>query len=225
MGYLLLLEIHLRNRCPQHGLGSQPGHGYPAHLRNDGNRPGGPGVGLQHIDRVFENGILYVHQPHHFQFDGNTAGVLPDCVDMLGRQADGGYHAGRIPGMDTGQLDMFHHGRDKSVGAVGNGIGFHLDGVVQKLVDEHRLLRGNLLHSGTQVTIEHLVVVNDFHASAAKDIRRPDHEGVTDALGDFECLVIAPRHARFGLGNPEPAHNLPETIPVFGQVDCFRGGP
>ena len=63
---------------------------------------------------------------------------------MFFRNTDGRQHARRVTRMDAGQLDVLHDSRDESIRAVGDGIGFHFDGVFQKLINQDRPLRRDI---------------------------------------------------------------------------------
>ena len=46
--------------------------------------------------------------------------------------------------MDSGPLDMLHHGRDKGLPTIANGVGLHLNGFLQKPVDDDGAFRAGL---------------------------------------------------------------------------------
>ena len=125
--------------------------------------------------------------------------------------------------MDAGQLDVLHDRRDEGVRAVGNGVGLGFDGVFQELVDQDGALRGDI-HGRGHIAPEHLLVVNHFHAPAAQDIGRPDHQGIADPPGHLQGLVQGCWPCPIPAGDAELSHHLPEAVPVFGQVDGIRGG-
>jgi hypothetical protein len=50
--------------------------------------------------------------------------------------------------------------------------------------------------------------VDHLHGPAAQDIGGPHHQGIADALGDFQGLHQAGGHARFGLGDAQLAHHV-----------------
>ena len=71
---------------------------------------------------------------------------------------------------------------------------------------------------------EHVLVVDHFHAPAAQDIGRPDHERIADPGRHRQGLLQVAGHARLRHGDAQLAHHLTETVPVLGQVDGIRGG-
>ena len=142
------------------------------------------------------------------------------CFSGRGHGRDG---AGRVAGVNPRQLDVLHDGRDKGVRAVGQGVGFGFNGVVQEAVDQNGPFRGQINGFG-DVFLEHLLVVDDFHAAAAQHKGGPDHDRVTDARGDGAGFLEADGHARLGHGNAHFLHHLAEPVAVLGQVDGVGGG-
>ena len=65
--------------------------------------------------------------------------------------------------------------------AVGQRVGLALQGVVEEAIDVDRPLGGDLARR-RQVSAEHLLVVDDFHAPPAQDVRGADDQRVADAL-------------------------------------------
>ena len=123
--------------------------------------------------------------------------------------------------MDAGQFDMFHDRRDEDVRSIGDGVGLHLDGIFQKLVDQDGSLGGDV-DGGREVAFQHLLVMDHLHAAPSQDVRWSDHQGVADFLSDIEGLSQGARHSRFRLRYPQFLHYLPETIAIFRQVDHLR---
>ena len=149
--------------------------------------------------------------------------VLIDRINVLRGDANGGNHAGGVAGVNAGQLNMLHHRRNKGVLAVGEAVGLHFDGIVQKTVDQNRSLRRNI-NRRRQVLAEHFFVVNHFHRPAAEHEGRSHHQRISDSLGDGQGLFQVDRHSGFRLRNTKPLHRLPEPVAVLGQVDRIVGG-
>jgi len=85
-------------------------------------------------------------------------------------------HAGGVPGVDAGGLDVFHHAADEHVVLVGDGVDVQFDGVGEELVHEDGLVRTDadgLLDVGLQV----VVVVDDVHRAAAEHVARAHEDG------------------------------------------------
>ena len=121
--------------------------------------------------------------------------------------------------MDTGKFHVFHHGRDVNVFAIAQSVGFAFESVVEKAVDEERTVRGHA-NSLRHVFAEHVLVVDDCHAAAAKHEARADHHRVaTDLLDASEGFVDVRGHAAFRHRDAELVHHLAEQVAVFGDVD------
>ena len=127
--------------------------------------------------------------------------------------------AGGVTGVDTGKFHVFHHGRDVNVFAIAQSVGFAFQSVVEEAVDEERAIRGHTDSLGN-VFAEHVLIVDDFHAAAAKHEARTDHHRVaTDLLDASEGFVDAGGHAAFRHRDAELVHHLAEQVAVFGDID------
>ena len=125
--------------------------------------------------------------------------------------------------MNTGQFDMFHHRGNKSVFAVGDGIRFTFQRVVQEPVDEDGPVR-RYADGCRHIVFHLLVVVDHFHTAAAQYKGRTHHNRIADAVGQFNSLLHRAGHARLRHGDAQLVHNLAELVTVFRQVDDFRRG-
>ena len=150
---------------------------------------------------------------------GNLASVILDGRKIFlgdGHRRD---NAGGVTGVDTGKFHVFHHGRDVNVFAVGEGVGFAFESVVEEAVDEERTVRCHA-HGLRHVFAEHVFVVNHFHAAATEHKTRTNHDGVTaNLLHHREGFVNVCSHARFRHRDFQLVHHLAEQIAVFGDVD------
>ena len=149
----------------------------------------------------------------------NLAGIILDGREVFLRDGHRRDDAGGVTGVDTGKFHVFHHGRDVNVFAVGEGVGFAFESVVEEAVDEERAIRGHA-HSLGNVFAEHVFVVNHFHAAATEHKTRTNHDGVTaNLLHHREGFVNVCSHARFRHRDFQLVHHLAEQIAVFGDVD------
>ena len=126
--------------------------------------------------------------------------------------------------MDTRLLDVLHDPPEIQVDPVVERIHIDLDGLVQELVDQHRMLRAGLGRP-LDVVGEHRLVVDDLHASPTQHVRRPHEHRVADLGSDRTGLLGA-------AGQPVPGHrqsglvqHLSERPALLGQVDRLRGRP
>ena len=150
---------------------------------------------------------------------GNLAGVILNRSKIFLGDGHRRNNAGGVTGMDTGKFHVFHHGRDVNVFATAQSVGFAFQSVVEEAVDKERTVRGHA-HGLRHVFAEHVLVVDDFHAAAAKHEARADHHRVaTDLLDASEGFVDVRGHAAFRHRDAELVHHLAEQVAVFGDID------
>ena len=70
----------------------------------------------------------------------------------------------------------------------------HSDVLVEEAIDENRVLGIDHGRPG-EIVGQHVVVIDDLHATATEDIRRPHQDRIPDARSDAERLVITCRNA------------------------------
>jgi|GEM_PF-5978622 len=66
---------------------------------------------------------------------------------------------------------------------------------------------------------------NESHGQAPDDEARPDHEGVTQASGQFQGLLRRPDGSSFRLGNPEVFQDRRKLPPVLRRLDGPKSRP
>ena len=100
--------------------------------------------------------------------------------------------------------------------AVVDRIDVDLDGIVEKPVDENRVL-GAHLGGPADVVAQHVVVVDDFHSTTTEDVRRTDEDREADLVGDLLGLVERGGHAvtwrQRDLPRPAPHRTRPAPRP------------
>ena len=156
---------------PEHDLGGELGHRDVADLRDQRDGPRAARVGLEDVDDIPGDRVLDVHQADDVQRDGDLARVVADGLQVQRRDADRGDDAGGVPGVDARQLDVLHDRGDEGVGAVGDGVGLGLDGVLEELVDQDRALRRHV-DRREDVVPQHLLVEDDLPSRARRARRR-----------------------------------------------------
>ena len=169
-------------------------HADVADLGYQRNGTGRSGIGFQHVDSIVLNGVLHVHQADDMHLFRDLSGVLLDGLQMLFGNMSGRNDAGRVTGMDTRQLNMLHNSRYESVGSVADGVCLAFHGVIQETVDQDGTVGG---YADSRVHIvDHMgIVINDFHAAAAQDIGRTDHDRIADLFGDADGFLYCGSHA------------------------------
>ena len=139
-------------------------------------------------------------------FLGNFPGIFLDCFHIFRRNVKGGDNTSRVTRVNTGQFDMFHNGRDKGVRTIADGVGFTFHSMIQEAINQNRAIR-SYAYSRLHITDHVLIVVDNFHSSSSQNIRRANHYGISDLIGDFKGFFYGGGHARFRHGNFQFFHH------------------
>src|SRR5262245_25236098 len=94
--------------------------------------------------------------------------------------------------MNSGLLDMFHDGADHGGFAVADAIDIHFHRVFEEAVYQHWPVWRNL-DRALHVSLQVLVVIDEFHGPAAQNKRRPNENWISDAIGNRDCFFHAHR--------------------------------
>ncbi len=103
--------------------------------------------------------------------------------------------------MDAGTLHQLHDARNKDIGAVADGIHFHLF-AADVFVHQNRLVLVNL-HGGLQVMAQMLLFCHNLHGAAAQNEAGAHQNGVADFSGCLHAGLDAGHGPAFGLRNTE----------------------
>lgn len=125
--------------------------------------------------------------------------------------------------MDAGLLDVLHDPAEVHLAAVVERVDVDLDGVVEKAVDEDRVLGAGDGRPG-DVLREGRVVVDDLHAAPTRDVGRTHEHGVADLAGDLDGLLGAEGGAVLGGVEARLVEHPTEVAPVLGEVDGLGRG-
>lgn len=127
----------------------------------------------------------------------------------------------RISGMYSRKLDMFHNRRNKRMCAVADRVCFTFCCMSEETVDQNRTVR---CHTDCcfHISYHAFRIIYNFHATAAKYIRRTHHNRITDLLGNFKSIVHRNSHSRLRHRNLKLIHHFTEQIAVFRQIDNRR---
>ena len=139
----------LRQQFAQLAAGHQPrgdlGQRNSGGLGNIRHRARGARIDLNHVDVILAlgvalNGELQVDQANHLERQRQFARVAANHVQRFGANAHGGQHTGGVAGVNASLLNVLHDAGDDHVLRVAERIDIHLDGVLQKVIDQHRPL-------------------------------------------------------------------------------------
>ncbi len=123
--------------------------------------------------------------------------------------------------MNTGLLDVFHHGGDKGVLSVGNGIRLCLNGIFEIFINQYRPV-GCHTHSSSHVVAQHGFIVNNFHTASAKNIGGSHHERVANAIGNADSAIHVRGHIAFGHGDTKLLHHSIELLAILCKINHLR---
>ena len=123
-------------------------------------------------------------------------------------------------------LDVLHQATNDNLAVViAQGIDIHFGGVLEVLIDQHRLV-GVHLHRFSHVAIQFIGAKDHLHGPASEHIAGSDDHGVADPLGDRPGFIFTAGNAIGRLTNLQLAQHGFELFAVFGQVDRLgRGAP
>ena len=125
--------------------------------------------------------------------------------------------------MDTRLFDMLHDAADHGHCPVADGIHVHFNGVLQKLVDQHRMLLHGSGH-GLHEVPDTLIGVDNTHIPASQDIGGADDHRITDPLRCSEGLIQGVGRVIFRLTEVQFLQELLKPLPVFRPVDGVGRG-
>jgi len=135
----------------------------------------------------------------------------------------GWQNTGRVPGVDTGFFNMFHHTTNNSVFPVRDDIYVQLKRFFKEFVNKDRLVR-RCLDRQFKVFFKITFIIHDFHGPPAQNKRGSNHYRISNILCHVFCFFITESDAVFRLSQVEFVKHLLEKIPVFCPVNAFRAG-
>ena len=126
--------------------------------------------------------------------------------------------------MDAGRFDVLHHTADQHHPLpIAKGIHIHLYGVIEVLVDQHRVV-GLHLHRFHHVAVQLGFVVDDLHGAPAQHIAGAHNHWIAHARGDGPGLGLTAGQAVAGLADLQPAQDRFKLLPIFRRINRFRRG-
>ena len=84
-------------------------------------------------------------------------------------------------------LNVFHNAGDQNFLAVADSVNLHL-GALQIVVNQNRML-GRSLYSIGHVVAQLIIVIHDFHSTAAQHVGRTNHGGIANIMSSVQCAL------------------------------------
>ena len=120
--------------------------------------------------------------------------------------------------MHAGLFDVFHDAADQGGFAVGNAIDVDLNRIVEEAVQQDwRIMRH--LDRFAHVALEVALLMDDFHGTAAEDIRWPHDQRIADFRCQAQGIFFGARSAVRRLAQAQLMQQFLETLAVFGSID------
>ena len=211
------LQAEVLEGLPQHDLDTDLRKGYAGGLGDERYGSGGTGVGLDHEDLSVLHGELQVHQTLDLEGERDLLRDGDDLVDGLLLQGERRKDHRGVSGVASCVLHVLHDPADVDVGAVADAVHVDLDRLGEVLVDEDRVVAGNL-DGGLDIRLQFIGGVDDLHRPSSEDVGRPDENRVSDALGDLLGLLEGVSGSGRGLLDLQLVHQLGEPPPVLGHI-------
>ena len=175
-------------------------------------------VGLDHVNSLALDGVLYVDQAAHAQRHRDAARGLAELRLQALAKAER-RDAGRgVAGVNTGFLDMLQDTADVDRFAVAQSIDVGLDRTLQEAIQVHRVVGTNARSLG-HVIAQMLGIVGDHHAAAAQHVARTHQQRVADVRGHGLGLLKRGGLARRRVHDAQLVEQSGETLAILGKVD------
>jgi hypothetical protein len=126
--------------------------------------------------------------------------------------------------MNPGLFDMLHDPCDHDIVAIAQRIDVALNRIFKKVIDQHRpLLR--ILDRCRHILHYRRIVIRNHHRTSAQHIRGPHQHRISHAIRSGHSLFDTGRHRALWLRNLQLFNQLPESLPVFREIDRLGRSP
>ena len=123
--------------------------------------------------------------------------------------------------MNASALNVLHNTGDQNFLTVANRVNLHL-GALQIMVNQNRMLCRSLYSVG-HVVAQLIIVIHDFHSTAAQHVGRTNHGGIANIMSSVQCALRVEYSVSFRTRNVAISKELLETLAVFGAVNAIHG--
>ena len=150
-------------------------------------------------------------------------GIFLDLADHVFAQIEGRQQGIGVAGMNPRRFDVFHNPDDVHILTVADGIGFGLDGVFQKMIEQDVVV-GNVAQDFHHVLLQFSLVNHDFHRLPAQHVAGPHQERESQLTRQLDGRFRLAHRPEFGVRNIEIVKQIGEPAPVFGKVESIPTG-
>src|SRR5699024_680762 len=175
------------------------------------------------VELIVLKAVLHVHQALNANAFGQSLGGIADFFNILWAQGHRWQGAGGVTGVNAGFLNVFHYPAEVDIGAVAQGIDVNFNRTIEEAVDQDRVFIVKLC-CALDVGLQGGLVVDNFHATAAQDIRRTHENWVANLIGNTAGFFIRACRAKFWSRQCSLSQHLAEFTAVFSRVNCLRAG-
>ena len=213
------MEAQLLQRCTKSNLSCHIHHLYISNLAQEWYSSGGTRIYLDNINLIIYHNVLNVHQTLNMKAYSQTLGIVDNGINNLGGQGLWWIYSNRVTRMYAGSLYMLHNTRNNHVNAIGNSIYLYLS-TLHIAVYQNRMIRG-YLYSSTHVISQLVLIVNDFHSTAAQYIGRTHHNRITNICCAGDSLLLAGNRNSFWTRNMSLSQYLIKALSILCPVNII----
>jgi hypothetical protein len=188
-------------------------------LLTNGYRAAGARIHLDDVHHVIFDGKLDVHQAAHAQRQPQLFGVILDDAQVVEADFVGRQHTGAVARMNARFFDVLHDASHHHALAVGQGIYVYFIGILNELVDEHRVARRNAGRFG-QKGAQGIIVVGDGHGATTENEGRPYQHRIANLVHHLQRLLHRVGQPPGRMINLQPVQQLAKSAAIFGQVNA-----
>ena len=133
---------------------------------------------------VIAYNVLNVNHAVYFKADGNSVGVIDNSFNNRFCQRTRRIYGNGVAGVYACAFDMFHNAGNQYVLAVADSVNFNFR-ALQIVVNKYRMFVRSL-NGVCHVVFQFIIVINNFHSTAAEYIGRTHHYRITNVGSCFQ---------------------------------------
>ena len=213
------MEAQLLQRCTKSNLSCHIHHLYISNLAQEWYSSGGAWIYLDNINLIIYHNVLNVHQALNMKAYSQTLGIVDNGINNLGGQGLWWIYSNRVTRMYAGSLYMLHNTRNNHVNAIGNSIYLYLS-TLHIAVYQNRMI-WSYLYSSAHVISQLVLIVNDFHSTAAQYIGRTHHNRIANICCTGDSLLLAGNRNSFWTRDMSLSQYLIKALSILCPVNII----